>query len=137
MAMLVFISVPFGLANLFALVEIKRLLEADSAEPAREAIFAAFERHRVGIFLQSAPWGLWFVPLGYLIIRSGFPPRLLGAGVILAGVGYVAHFVARLLVDGYRESPWPQMFAAPWVAEILAAVWLLAFSAQRTLWSRR
>ena len=89
--------------------------------PALEEMEAAFERYRAGIFLQSVPWGLWLLPLGYLMVRSGFLPRLLGAGVMLAGAGYIAHFVARLLVEGYRESPWPQVFAAPRVAEILRA----------------
>lgn len=135
MAMLVLISVPFGLANLASLVDIHRMLESGDATGA--AVTAAFDRYRSGIFLQSVPWGLWLLPLGYLMIRSGFLPRLLGAGVILAGAGYIAHFVARLLVDGYRESPWPQVFAAPRVSEILTAVWLLVFGARRSLWARR
>lgn len=137
MAMLVLISVPLGFANLIALVEIQRLVEAGDVTSSAEAIAAAYDRYRAGHFLQSVPWGLWLLPLGVLAIRSRIMPRFLGAGLILAGVGYVAHFAARLLVDGYRESVWPEVFAAPRIAEILTAFWLLAFGARRTFWRAR
>jgi hypothetical protein len=37
-------------------------------------------------------------------------------------------------MDGYRESIWPEVFAAPRISEILMAFWLLTLSARRTLW---
>lgn len=137
MAMLVLISVPLGFTNLAALVEIQRMVEAGHVASSAETVVAIYDRYRAGLFLQSLPWGLWLLPLGVLAIRSGFIPRLLGAGVILAGLGYVAHFTARLLMDGYRESIWPNVFAAPRVAEILMAFWLLVFGARRSLWRAR
>ena len=137
MAMLVLISVPFGFSNLVALIEIHRIVESGAALASAEAVADAYARYRAGHFLQSAPWGLWLLPFGYLALRSGFMPRLLGFGLILAGVGYVAHFAARLLVDGYRESIWPDILGAPRIAEILMAFWLLVFGARRSLWRAR
>lgn len=137
MAMLVLISVPFGFSNLAALVEIQRIVENGAALTSAEAMADAYARYRAGHFLQSAPWGLWLLPFGYLAMRSGFMPRVLGFGLILAGAGYVAHFAARLLVDGYRESIWPDILAAPRIAEILMAFWLLVFGARRSLWPAR
>lgn len=137
MAMLVLISVPFGFANLTALMEMQRIVESGAALTSTEAIADAHARYRAGHFLQSAPWGLWLLPFGYLALRSAFMPRLLGLGLILAGAGYVAHFAARLLVDGYRESIWPDVFSAPRIAEVLTAFWLLVFGARRSLWPSR
>jgi hypothetical protein len=137
MAMLVLSSVSVGFSNLIALVEIQRLVEAGEAATSADAIANAFGRYRAGIFLQSVPWGLWLLPLGYLTIRSGFLPPLLGVGLILAGAGYIAHFIARLMIDGYRDSVWPDVFSAPRVAEIIMALWLLACGARRTPWGAR
>lgn len=137
MAMLALISVPAGFSNLAPLVEIQRVVEAGDAAVSAGAVSDAFARYRAGLFLQSVPWGLWLIPLGYLALRSDFMPSLLGAGLILAGIGYVAHFAARLLLEDYPGSVWPDVFAAPRIAEILTAFWLLLFGARRTLWRQR
>jgi hypothetical protein len=42
-----------------------------------------------GIRAVSMYWGLWLLPLGVLVYRSGFLPRTLGALVIIAGCSYV------------------------------------------------
>jgi hypothetical protein len=136
MAMLALISVPAGFANLAALVELQRIVEAGDALASARAVSDAFARYRAGLFLQSVPWGLWLIPLGYLALRSGFMPKLLGVGLILAGMGYIAHFAGRLLLEGYLGSIWPEVFAAPRIAEILTAFWLLLFGARRSPWHR-
>jgi hypothetical protein len=43
-----------------------------------------------GILLASAFWGLWLFPLGVLVRKSGFFPRILGPLLIVAGVAYLA-----------------------------------------------
>jgi len=34
-------------------------------------------------------WGLWLIPFGTLVIKSGFFPKILGALLIIAGIGYI------------------------------------------------
>lgn len=137
MAMLVLVSVALGFSNLTSMIEIHRLSETGDVAMSAEAVAGAYERYRAGIFLQSVLWGAWLLPLGYLTVCSGFLPRLLGLGLILAGMGYLAHFTARLLMEGYRDSAWPELFAAPRIAEILMAIWLLVLGARRSLWGKR
>src|SRR5262249_44384133 len=48
-------------------------------------------------------WGLWLLPLGYLVIRSGFLPRLLGVWLILAGVGWMVVSLTGLLAPESHE----------------------------------
>jgi hypothetical protein len=39
-------------------------------------------------------WGVWLLPLGILVYRSGFLPRLLGVLVFIAGCTYVLNCLA-------------------------------------------
>jgi hypothetical protein len=55
--------------------------------------------------LNGAAWsvgglffGLWLIPMGWLVLRSGWMPRLLGQVLVAGGVGYVlAAFAARVV----------------------------------------
>ena len=49
-----------------------------------------------GLVLAGVFWGLWLIPLGRLIILSGFLPKFLGMSVIIGGLGYLVHVVATL-----------------------------------------
>jgi p-aminobenzoyl-glutamate transporter AbgT len=36
---------------------------------------------------------VWLLPLGYLIYKSGFFPRILGVLMVIAGLGYMTDFL--------------------------------------------
>lgn len=136
MAVLALISVPFGFVNVAHLMEIVRLLEAPTATSVAE-VAAASARYRAGILMQSIPWGLWLIPLGWLTIRCGYLPKLIGVLLILAGLGYVIHFTGRILVPDWRDTVWPQILAAPRFGEMLMAGWLLVLGARDLVLRRR
>lgn len=52
--------------------------------------------HGQGLVLAGVFWGLWLIPLGRLIMLSGFLPKVLGISVIIGGLGYLIHVVATL-----------------------------------------
>lgn len=131
MSALAISSVPFGFANITHLFEILRAV--DAPEAAQTSILAAYDRYKSGLFVQSIPWGLWLVPFGYLVIRSSFLPWLLGALLILGGIGYVSHFFGRLLFENYDSSGLASILTAPRIAEVLICLWLLVLGARRTL----
>jgi hypothetical protein len=58
------------------------------------------ELHRQGIVVASIFWGLWLLPFGLLVIRSGFIPRILGVLLIAACLGYLGNSLTLLLVPG-------------------------------------
>lgn len=133
MAALAMSSVPFGFANIAHLLEILRAIDTGGAE-ATETIVSAYRRYQSGLYLQSIPWGLWLIPFGYLIFRSRFLPRLIGILLILGGLGYVANFLTRLLIEAYDAGgPLGSVFRVLRMSEILICVWLLLFGARRTL----
>jgi len=70
-------------------------------------------------------WGLWLLPFGYLVYKSGFIPRLLGIFLILNGIAYIIPSFVSLLFPDYRTIITP--FAMPFLilGEISITLWLL------------
>jgi hypothetical protein len=61
-----------------------------------------FRLHGQGINVVSIFWGLWLLPFGILVVRSGFIPRVLGILLIIAGAGYLASSFTTLLLPRYE-----------------------------------
>ena len=69
----------------------------------REALAMLFlDLHRYG-FVVGWMLGLWLFPLGVLVFKSGFLPRILGVLLIAACFGYLADSFAPLLLPGYAN----------------------------------
>lgn len=69
-------------------------------------------------------WGLWLLPLGLLVIKSGFVPKILGFLLIIACVGYLVDFLTRLLFPEYAGMLSPIVGASKF-GELAIIVWLL------------
>jgi len=69
-------------------------------------------------------WGLWLVPLGILIFRSGFIPRFLGIWLVINGLALLILSFTDILVPQYRNIIFkiaiPAMFG-----EVAFMLWLL------------
>ncbi len=66
-----------------------------------------------GIRAATMYWGVWLLPLGILVYRSGFLPRLLGVLVFIAGCSYVVNCLAYFFLPAHagliaRASMLPQ-----------------------------
>ena len=58
-------------------------------KPQRDALGYLFLRlHSQGQFINEIFWGLWLFPFGWLVYRSGFLPRILGAWLMINCFGY-------------------------------------------------
>lgn len=72
--------------------------------PQQEALsLAALRLHGIGARMRMAFWGFWLVPLGLLVIRSRFVPRLVGILLLVAGGAYIVTSFAALLYPDYRQ----------------------------------
>src|SRR4051812_44750557 len=96
MMVLMLISVPISYLNVLndiAALTLARgpaFLTAVFDKAQLDALVLFFLRlHNQGIVLAQIFWGLWLVPCGIAIIRSGFIPRFVAVAVMLAGIGYV------------------------------------------------
>ena len=64
--------------------------------------------HSQGINVASIFWGLWLIPFGLLVVRSGWIPRVFGYLLLAAGTAYVVDaFVTILLptIAPYVDGP--------------------------------
>jgi hypothetical protein len=58
-------------------------------KPQRNAIaMLFFNLEEQSIAVYQIFWGLWLIPLGLLVFRSGFLPRVLGVWLIVNGIAY-------------------------------------------------
>lgn len=91
-----------------------------------EAMSALFlELHSHGYSIAQIFFGLWLLPLGYLLFRSGLVPRVLGVVVMVGCFSYLAGIPLNFLSSGV-ESALPTIIAMPAaVAELSLIVWLL------------
>ncbi|KQY46510.1 DUF4386 domain-containing protein [Cellulomonas sp. Root137] len=56
--------------------------------------------HGVGYLIAQVFFGGWLIPLGYLVVRSGMMPRVLGYALMVGGVGYLLGLVVELVAPG-------------------------------------
>jgi len=80
--------------------------------------------YKTGFVAAQLFFGAWLFPLGYLIYRSEFLPRLLGALLILDGVAEMVWLVQGLVLPGLPQLKTPGTFVSL-LAEVGLALWLL------------
>lgn len=131
MVIFMLVSIPFGMLNELNRVAIVALLSgADylTAIPAEQLQAQALLLHNVhqsGIEIEYVFWGLWLLPMGYLVLRSEFISSIPGILLIVSGLGYVVDFVARLVLVEYTTSPFATVISATQFCEIIFPFWLL------------
>lgn len=98
-------------------------------KPQRDALAMLFLRlHGGGFDVAEIFWGLWLFPLGLLVYRSRFIPRVLGILLMLACFAYVADSFTSLLFPSYEAivSRWVSPLM---MAEVVFMLWLLIMGA--------
>ena len=94
-------------------------------KPQRDALAMLFVRlHGQGILINEIFWGLWLLPFGLLVMRSGFLPRILGFLLIVNCVAYVAVSLTGLLLPDYA-SVVNRFATIPETGELWIILWLV------------
>jgi hypothetical protein len=73
-----------------------------------------------GILFAQVFFGLWLFPLGLLMYRSGFLPRVLGVLMLIAAAAYLMDAITQLLFPGF-----PTMSQFTFIGELLFPLWLV------------
>lgn len=128
MVLFVVVSIPVGL-NFYEFAPILLLKGAQyrtAFEPAQlQALAMTFlELQKNGNFIGQIFWGLWLFPLGLLVFKSGFIPKVLGALLIVGCCGYILNALTILLFPDYKAITYLGSMIG-FVAEILFIFWLL------------
>jgi Domain of unknown function (DUF4386) len=106
---LIVVSVPIVLLNeLNAIAALILVHGADFLslvdKPQRDALAMLFlNLHNQGFVVAEIFWGLWLFPLGLLVYRSGFIPRILGILLMLNCFTYVVNSFTSFLLPKYGD----------------------------------
>ena len=93
---------------------------------------------RFGNLVAGIFFGLWLFPLGLLVYRSGFLPRVLGGALMVGTFGYLVLFVQAFLLPGTEGTLWSNPFLwATHLAELAFMLWLLVRGPDVGRWEER
>lgn len=99
-------------------------------KPQRDALAMLFlNLHGYGFDIAQIFWGLWLIPLGLLVYRSGFIPRILGVLLVANCFTYLANSATSLILPQYEKlaHQWLMPFS---FGEIIFMFWLLVMGAK-------
>ena len=89
--------------------------------------------HELGISIAGVFWGLWLFPMGYLVFKSGFLPRIIGILLMIGCFGYLIDSFAVFLFPNANVQIAPFTF---W-GEILLPLWLLVKGVNVAQWEKQ
>ena len=99
-----------------------------------QALVSLFlDLHQHGLFIAGIFWGLWLFPMGYLVFKSGFLPRILGVLLMIGCLGYLVDSFSAFLLPTYEVKI--AMFTF-W-GEVLFPLWLLIKGVNVEQWEKR
>jgi len=132
---LIVVSIPIAFLNeLNAIAALVLVRGADFLslfdKPQRDALAMLFlNLHGHGFDVAGIFWGLWLFPLGLLVYRSGFLPRILGVVLMVNCFAYPVNSFTSLVLPQYETivSRWmsPLQFG-----ELVFMLWLLIMGAK-------
>ena len=80
--------------------------------------------YKNGYIIAQIPYGIWLFPLGYLVFKSGFLPKILGILLIVDCFGLLIYVFQRFLLPGYEVISYPCLVVS-FIAELSLTLWLL------------
>ncbi len=132
-------SVPLSmaaLANMLDLAslsgEVTGLAPSLNSEQLQQAAARTLATYNSLILMSALFWGLWLVPLGYLVYRSRVAPRALGLCLIFGSLFYFVSFAGSIFAPGFEETEAGQVvsiatFLPAAVGELGTVAWLIIF----------
>ncbi len=132
MVFLAVVSVPISFVNLFYKVNVLTLVDSIEVRNGIEIgqlhnqVLLLLKYYNNGIKLVSIFWGLWLLPFGYLVYKSGFLPKLIGILLMVGCFGYLINFTGGFLIKDYARLGIGNLISLPAsLGEIGICLWLL------------
>lgn len=139
---LTFVAI-YGVAKLFEIVALVALggtdyLKAFEPPQLHDLAYLALKTHSLGYGASLLFFGFCCIVFGYLIQQSGYLPRILGALLVIGGVGYVVFSLAQMLAPDFTGKylfPWIMLPA--FFGELGLALWLTVKGVDVPKWKER
>lgn len=98
---------------------------ATSAGRSDTLVMLFIDMHSTGYAIAQIFFGLWLLPLGYLVYKSGFFPRMLGVFLMVGAFAYLAELLVGFLFPSLAESFLLAIAMPAGLAEVAFTLWLL------------
>ena len=107
-------------------------LTAFEADQLHAQVMFFLDLHDYGVYIPQF-LSLWLIPLGYLVFKSGFLPRILGILLIIAGSGYLIDSVTFFLFPNFDVT----ISLFTFIGEVVFMLWLLIKGVDVEQWEKR
>jgi hypothetical protein len=133
------VLVAFELTLLMPLFLVTRPAFVHAFEPAQRAALTSIfiDGQAYGFSIGLVFFGCACLIEGWLIWRSSYLPRPLGAFMVVAGVCYLVNTFVLLLAPAVAGALFPSVLLPAFVAELLLALWLLVKGVDAAKWRAR
>ncbi len=127
MVILALIPVPIAMLNQINTIAVLQLLgNADylkvfNVDQLHSQVMFFLNLFKNGVAIATIFWGLWLFPLGYLVIKSGIIPKIIGILLMVSGAGYVLDCFGKFLILNYNI----EIALFTFIGEVLFLLWLL------------
>jgi hypothetical protein len=96
--------------------------------------YLSVKLHGYGFGVGLIFFGCECLVLGYLILRSGYLPKILGVLMQIAGLCYLVNSFALLLAPALAQRLFPAILVPPFLGELALCLWLLAKGVNVAKW---
>jgi hypothetical protein len=107
-----------------------------SSQLAATALFS-LKLHAQGYAVSGVFFGTYCVLIGWLVVRSGFLPRVVGVLMMIAGAAYLIDSFMTFLLPSLRNPILDSITLLGLLGEGSLAGWLLVMGVNETRWSQR
>ena len=142
MVMFVLVAVPISFINelnkfaALLLLSGADYLTAFTANQLHALVPLFLDLNEYGIHINSMFFGLWLLPLGYLVFKSGYIPRILGILLMIGWLGYMLEFFTFFLLPDFNAAI-ESVFMITGIGEFLLVLWLLVKGVNVKQWEKR
>ncbi len=82
-------------------------LSAFNPAQLRSLAMVFLDLYNDGVQIAEVFWGLWLIPLGLLVYKSEFVPKILGVLLFIGCLGHLLSFLSTFLFPGYSTILMP------------------------------
>ena len=137
MLILFLVGVPIAMLNELTQLAVLQLLsgagylKAYATDQLQALAYLLLRSHDQGLLIAHIFFGLWLLPMGYLVFESRFIPKVVGLLLVIAGAGYVVQSFAAFL--GYNVN----IILFTGLGEMVFLLWLLIKGVNGEQWKKR
>ena len=131
MVIFLVLGIPIAMLNEVNNGAVLLLVESADQSYASMALFLGL--HEYGINIAQIFWGLWLFPMGYLVFKSGYIPRVIGILLMIGCFGYLIDSFTFLLLPGFGVNFSEFLF----IGEVALPLWLLIMGVNVDQWNKR